>query len=491
MEKAHPSRIYTVDFILSLEEKYRDRILRSETVDKFVAKYRTIISQDAINPIFSLTTQYSKFPNSKIKKFKKFDNSLYIKSKNAWVPYSNVDDNVKLLHTIKATLNKITDKNYNVLYEELLNKLKQYQDVGILDTISTEIINKAIYDINFQSIYIDICHKLWTNLEWQDNLFTVVVPEDEPNKFYWYVNDCRVVGSPTLNGPYKNESDLMAQVRPKVNLKNNFLNLLQDMFNKRREYVAECLKNENDDEMRFRFRRQIFGPIEIIGKLYRKKLIPQSIVHNLILELFYYKNPANTLPCEEEIETFQILWNIIDNGKNIPFKPVLINQYLKLLQEIQQNTKFSQSTRINFIITEIFCNYNNKYEDKITIAASPIPTTTVVKTTAVINVEHELLQYLKKHEVGVIVEQLMKGTGDKMDAIGDILYFVCEYQRNIDLFIKLWKTLEAKEYFKDVDVATCIKNLRDNLEDVELDCPGAKQAFDSFISQVAVHDLPE
>ena len=467
MENSTPqSRIYTVDFILSLENKYRDRILRSDTVDKFVTQYRAIISQDAINPIFSLTTQYSKFPNSKIKKFKKFDNGLYIKNKNAWVPFSNVDDNVKLLHTIKATLNKITDKNYGVLYDELLNKLKQYHDIGVLDIISMEIYNKAIYDINFQSIYIDICHKLWTNFEWQDDLITIVVPEDENNKFYWYVND-KSVESPVLNGPFKNETDLMTHVRPKINLKNNFLNLLQDMFMKRATYVEEC-KKASGDEDRFKYRRQIFGSVELIGKLYRKKLIPQSIVHNVILELLYYKQTV--LPCEEDIECFHIFWNIIDQGKNIPFKPTLAYQYLKLLQDIQQNAKYG--TRTNFMITEIIQNYNKKYDDKIALIEFHQPL-------MVIDVNKTLQQYLKKIDV---VETLMTHN-NKDEVIDNIFYFICEYQKDFHVFAELWNTLKQRDYFKDVDMEVCINKFRDNLEDLELDCPGGTQVFGRFILQ--------
>jgi len=475
------SRIYTVDFILSLEDKYRDRILRSDTVDKFVTQYRAIISQDAINPIFSLTTQYSKFPNSKIKKFKKFDNGLYIKNKNAWVPFSNVDDNVKLLHTIKATLNKITDKNYSILYEELLNKLKQYHDIGVLDIISMEIYNKAIYDINFQSIYIDICHKLWTNFEWQDNLFTIVVPEDENNKFYWYINDKRVE-SPVLNGPFKNETDLIAQVRPKINLKNNFLNLLQDMFMKRLDYIADCKIHGDQDDTRFKYRRQIFGPVELVGKLYRKKLIPQSIVHNVILELLYYKRAE--LPCEEEIESFQILWNIIDHGKNIPFKPVLAHQYLKLLQEIQQKNKYS--TRTNFIITEILQNYNKKYDEKITLIVDCRPPSPPVSVS--IDVNKTLQQYLKGNgkENGTDVAETLLSTHHNMDEVADsIFYFVCEYQKEMAALIQLWRAL-ITTLDEKVDIATRIEEFRNNLDDLELDCPGARKAFEKFILEVGL-----
>ena len=478
------SRIYTVDFILSLENKYRDRILQSETIDKFVELYKDIISQDAINPVFSLTTQYSKFPNSKIKKFKKFNNNLYIKSKDAWIPYGKVDDNQKLLQTIKATLNKISHRNYGVLYDDLLNSLMQYQDVKILDTLSIEFYQKAIYDIGFQAIYVDICNKLWNNTEWQDNLYTVIAPDDESNKLYWYSND-NSVESPDLHGPYKSENDLHDQVRKKINFKVHFLNFLQNQFQNRKDLIEQSNKEgETDEELRYKIRRKIFGPLELIGKLYWKKYIPQSILHVAILKLLSYQD--NNPPLEEEIESFCILWKIIDHGKNIPFKPVLIHQYMHLVKDISIKNKNTYSTRINYLIQDVLNEYYKKYDNdnhKIKLSPSPSP-----ELHLTFDFEKTLYQYLKDHDLNTVVNILQEHQLSKEieEVIDNIFYLVCENPKECDKLLKLWEKLSQNKYFININFKQICDNFMINIDDIEVDCPHARNSLKKFIDSISI-----
>ena len=480
------SRIYTVDFILSLEDNFRDRILQSDTIDKFVELYKDIISQDAINPVFSLTTQYSKFPNSKIKKFKKFNNNLYIKSKDAWIPYGTVDDNQKLLQAIKATLNKISNRNYSVLYEDLLNSLMQYQDIKILDTLSIEFYKKAIYDIGFQAIYIDICHKLWSNTEWQDNLYSVVAPEDESNKLYWYPNDS-LVKSPTLQGPYKSENDLRDQVRKKLNFKVYFLNFLQKQFQKRMDLIERSNKEgEEDEELRFKIRRKIFGPLELIGKLYWKKYIPQSILHVAILKLLCYQENRN--PLEEEIESFCILWKVIDHGKNIPFKPVLIHQYMNLVKDISQH-KNKYSTRISYLIQDVLQEYYIKYGtngQNIKLPPTPPP-----ELETPYDFESTLYQYLKDRELDHVVSVLKEhqSSQEKEEVVDNIFYLVCENPKECDQLLKLWKKLDHNKYFINIDYKQVENNFMENIADIEVDCPQARKILKDFTDSISTVDV--
>jgi hypothetical protein len=476
---ALPSRIYTVEFILSLENKYQDRILQSEVINKFVDEYKSIISQDAINPIFSLTSQYSKFPNSKIKKFKKFNNNLYIKNKDAWVPYGKVDEDKLLLHSIKVILNKISHQNYNVLYEELLGKLSQYTDVKILDILSIEFYQKAIQDVNFQPIYLDICHKLWSNYEWQDNLYSILVPDEEDHKYYWYPNN-NLIESPGLKGPYKSENDLREQVRKVLGFKVSFLNYLQEQYNKRPEYISEIKdKGEYNDELRYKLRRHIFGPIEIIGKLYWKKYIPQSIVHVMILSLLSYQE--DELPIEEDIEGLSILWNIIDNEKNIPFKPVLIEQYFKIIEKIEKTAHYS--TRIKFLIQNMVKKYHDKYNEKTPIR-SPTPHNMPLKSnTANMSSEDIINRYLKKGNLDEAIDSIIN-MEQKDELVDTILYLVCENPKNQVSLFNLWQKLKDKKYFLNVDLQKLITIFMDNINDIEIDCPNATITITNFIELI-------
>ena len=359
------------------------------------------------------------------------------------------------------------------MYDELLNKLMQYQDIHILETLSIEFYLKAIYDINYQGIYLDICHKLWTNLEWQDNLYSVVTPEDENNKFYWYLNDNRIE-TPSLNGPYKSENDLRDQVRKIVNLKRYFLNYLQKQFNQRHDLIEKSqLKNEEDEELRYKLRRHIFGPIEIMCKMYWKKYIPQSIIHIVILKLLCYQE--NNLSKEEEIESFCILWKIIDHGKNIPFKPVLINQYIKLLRDIQE--KSSYSTRINFLIQDLLNNYREKYGGELLKRK-------IVKEEVVESFDSEkvLYKYLKKGGLEEASENLMKHNKQEIveEVVDNIYYLVCENPNETDQLVKLWKVLENGQYFRSINYKKIKKTFLDNIADIEVDCPQAKVSIKKF-----------
>ncbi len=280
-------KVYNREFIGSLKNKFIEKLLNLED---FLKSYQEIVNIDNKKPLFSPNFKPDYF--TKRKNIKKCHNLT--KGNNAWTPSIPESDIEKIKKNIKIILNKITKENFSILIETLVCEISKFHIIDILDILTSEIIEKIIYDKSFHEIYIKLCSRVWNMTTWHQNLITIIL--DENNKYFWHQN--RSNGENQLMGPYDSEEDIRKKTNKLINFRYDLLNKLYDIFEKKDEYIKKSNEKNIDDDLRYKYKRNIVGTIEFIAKLYKVKQISEKVIHVCILDLLKYKK--DILPKEEE-----------------------------------------------------------------------------------------------------------------------------------------------------------------------------------------------
>lgn len=345
--------IYTIQFINSVKGSFKNKI---GELEEFMKIYKTLmVGNDNIkNYHYDIIDKHGK--------------------KNKKHLFNTMNDMNKINMSIKVILNKITDKNADILVESLLCEINKAHDVEILRILSNEIINKIIFEKNYQDIYINLCNKLWSIKRWQEKLINIFI--NDQNKFYWYPNhqlieNVKDISLDTqMNGPFNNEQEAYNDAWKQYNFRATFLNALQAKFEERDKYIELC-KGDIDDEVRYKYRRNIFGVIEFIGKMFNKHYINESLLHVVLIKLLHMNddqdnnNESESTPInEEDIESFCIIWNIIDD-KGRPFDVKLIKQYFTHI--IEKIMKIKWIMRLQFMLEDLIDKYKIKYDKTVQI----------------------------------------------------------------------------------------------------------------------------
>lgn len=333
---------YSYTFILSLQKHFTNKI---DSLDNFIKNYELIIKEDNVQPLFSKTSKYDMFPKKKA--YKRFN------SKSKWKPEIPKNDIDKMKKTIKTIINKISDKNYNILIETLICEIKKFKTVNILETLVEEITKIIMNDQKFHDLYFKICEKITNLTDWHENLITIIL--DENSNFYWYEN---IIDDkdPKLNGPFENEHIIRIHTNKYINFKYYLANHLQKQFNLRDEFISKS--KTDDDDVRYKNRSKFFNIVKFIGKLYKKKYLNEYVIHQVIQTLLLYK--TNDKPPAEYVEAFTLLWTIIDGKFFAPFRQMYVYQYFDYLE----NVIFKQDweIRLEFMIEGVIDDYKEKYK---------------------------------------------------------------------------------------------------------------------------------
>ncbi len=339
------AKMYSYEYIISFKIKNQSKI---DELDQFIEMYNNLINQDSIKPLFSQTYKYDLFPKKKV--YKKFK----IKNKNAWVPTIPKTNIEKIRKIIRIILNKITEKNYNILIETLICEINKFNTSDVLEILATEIIDKVIDDNNFHNIYIKLCNRIWSLKSWHEDLITIVI--DDNNKLYWHKNS---MNDNDLNGPFDSENDIRIYTDKYINFRYMLLEILQQKFMRKDEYIKDSNQPDINEDLRYKYRRYIFSIIEFIGKLYKKNMISEVIIHLCLLDLINYHKQDDQI-IQEYVECFHILWKIIDEKIISPMKPDLANQYFNYIKE--HIMIHNWPLRIEFMLDDIKERYEKKYK---------------------------------------------------------------------------------------------------------------------------------
>ena len=457
--------IYTLEFIRGLSSTYSD--VRINNITDFIEEYNDMLQTDGATPAFSRTSKYKSFPK---KHFKRRGNEVVIRGGSnfrLFVPNSDIE---RIQQSIRGTLNKINDSNSSRMIAELLRNILVFNSVDTLDILATEVHKKMIYDKQFQFIYIDLCHQIWSMQDWHDQLITIV---DNDGELYWGCNYNVPPESTTLHGPFANEELLRADSRHRVSFLYTLLTLLQKEFNCRDKYLAST--NESLTDESFNAKRHIFTIIEFITKLYHKKYINECIVHVMFFDLLgiYKLNdvgkplPPLQQPNDIWMEAFLIGFNII---LSCSFCDSYMSEYYIHLGKLL--SYYTWSNRLRFMIEDTL----SKRRPSCTKAWSVVARKRNVQVLSYDAIEKLMYSYQRGENINIVVNKCMNA--NHRDLFEIILNAALDSPKNVNMLVLL---VERIHITLDIIKGVFCEFL-EQIEDITIDCPKADELLDRYKS---------
>ena len=321
---------YNIDFINSVNYISIDNKIFKNFIESYKKK-----KNDNFMPIFNNNVKYN-YKNKKNSKKKYNTQCIIIRNNNSWYPSMNLEYNKKFINIIKSNLNKLSDLNFKEISNKIMETITTSGNINIIDTVCNEIINKNIYDKDYQEEYIKLSTLI---IKCDSTDFINYVINKSNNKYYIIMNN-NYIGS--FNNIYK----LKEYFNKYYNFKSILLKKLYDIFLNRFDIYNEIKENENNN---FKKKRKILSIIEFISKLFINNLINFKLLFIINIELLHNKEIKEII--EKDIELLYIMWNIIIKTNNSKFNLNMISHiYNKLNNEI---SKLELSYRSQFFIEEI------------------------------------------------------------------------------------------------------------------------------------------
>ncbi|KAJ0255499.1 hypothetical protein HA466_0102410 [Hirschfeldia incana] len=236
----------------------------------------------------------------------------------------------------KGLLNKLTPRNFEKLLEQF-KSVKIYKAVTLFGVVS-QIFDKALMEPTFGEMYADLCFHLSEAL-------------------------------PGFNRDWNGRE---------ITFKRVLLNKCQEEFEREEEGVAEEghveQTEEEREEKRLNSRRRMLCNIGFMGELYKKRMIPEKIMHHCILDLL---GDDQEDPHEVNIEALCKLMSTIglaiDHGK----AKVLMDAHFEKMKML--SCKQELSSRVRFMLINAMDLRKNKWQERMKLEG-PIPDTAGYKT---------------------------------------------------------------------------------------------------------------
>ena len=358
--------IYNFQKILEINKNNTMNI----NISSFLNKYTEIQKNDKYEPIFSSTSKYKSFPSNR-----EFNNKLFIKN-NKWkinnYKKSEFEQNLKLY------INQLSFSNFDKKSNELENLLKNNISKKNINIFIKELYDKIFFEETCLTLYVSLCEKL--------------------------INNNRI-----------NQTDITSY--------SLFL------FSKKFEYISK-LEHENNDDIKFKLKRQIFGTVQFISLLYINKLFDNLKMINIINELLDSNNKYIN-------ESLYLIWEIIHNKHYFNN-----NTYQNLSIKISNNFNKISDNRLKLLFKNI--NYKIEENNKIDNTCN-------------------LYDYIKIYKKDNNKENLIKNlkTFDKIYVLNELIYL--EFENN-NMYIKILQLLSNKK-----ELLNIINNL--NIEELKIDIP--------------------
>ena len=335
---------YKNDLISFNYEEYNKNLLNSIDYNiffNFIKSYKEIENEDFKKPIFSQTSKFKKIPNN-------YKNYKYVKitrdneeTKNIWVFENPTEESKKILILIKTYLNKISEDSYKKISIDFINELILIQNENLFHILSTEILNKCLFDNKYRNLYINLCYKIWNNKQIHYNLIKIT---NNNNLYYWENNN-------KINGPFTSEINAKNDAFNKINFKRYFLNYIQNL------YISKDMFFENlTEEETFIKKKKILLLIELITIIYIEKYINFDIINIIIIDLFHLNQNFKDI-IELEYEALYNIFKSIKNTKNDfnEYKEIF-GEYINIINNILTNNNLSK--RSIFFLNDVISNLN-------------------------------------------------------------------------------------------------------------------------------------
>lgn len=353
--------------------------LFSINLNSFLEFYTQIEKNDKYEPMFSLTDKYKSFPINSSKSTKNFFQN------NKW----KIDQSNKINQNLQLSLNKLSPLNYNKIKNEIFDIL--INNDSIFPCFMKEMFEKIWFDEKFIDLYVNLCYDLSNNDKINYNLNDIIL-------------SCK------------------------------------DEFKNRTDYKKIYL-NSDSEELLFINKRKIIGTIEFIGNLYVKEYLDNTVINEVISELF------DSDICDLDYESFYKLWIIINNNNRLHDESII-----KYKNIIKHNIQSITNNRIKILLNTLIeqMNLNNSYN----------------------NVEYInkcIIDFKKTKNIKEIIDKLKKLDNDIV--INELIMNELENKENlfIEVILLLTERDELKNKIDSID-----------LDELEIDIPNIRITYNNL-----------
>jgi len=462
----------------------------------FIENYKEIENEDLKKPIFTQTNKFKKVPNTyKNYKCLKINNE----QKNVWSFEKPTNENDKIYILIKTYLNKISQDTYKKISQDFLLELNEIDNNNLFDILSSEILNKCLFDNKYRNLYINLCYKIWNNKQIHYNQVNII--SNDNNNYYWSTKSNNL----ELNGPFTTENNAKNDIYQKIFFKKYFLNYIQNLY-KNRDMNFENLSEEET----FIKKKKVLLIIELIGILFLEKYINFDIINLLIIDILKIDNNfldkkeiIDTEIKEIEIEGLYIIIKLINDAKQFNYNFIdyknIFNEYINIIELIITNKNISK--RCIFFLNDVilmlnnFNNFNNLNNKKINknnsynslnLTNETNDINKINKLNKEIDVENENLNNknlfvnnIKNNNSKIMIELYNKI--NNKDFINELI------NKSIDTLLNNKNTENILLFFKNINKEYIFENIQkivENINDIILDIPDANKKLLLLITEI-------
>ena len=434
----------------------------------FLDFYKDIINDDNKKPVFIQSSKNKKNnsnqQNSKGYKYFKINREQEESNKKGWSIKNFIKDDEKNIVFIKTTLNKISDETYEIISNELLTEINKMEyDESIFEILTHEIISKCIYEYKYRKLYINLCSKIWNNIDFHKKIF--FIEKDDDNKYFYVNKNSGESSSNKFNTIESLHDHIFINNNFKKYFVNNLKNIIYGFDNK--YFNVDGLTEEEISKKK----KYYLGIFDIVNVLFVEKYISVDVINILIVKLLHLDDVFEVIQSLE----YEAFYNIVKLMSNTTFN---FNYYSIFYKEIinyckQINDSNNLSKRNSFFLSEII-DLLNKFVNCDVIQS---PKKTWSNNDSIKNVKDNF----KNNNLKTCKEIITKSNdNDRQSIINSLLLFIIEQKSISTDTIKFLNELNVKDVEKEFYI------LCNNIDDIILDIPNANIKFIKLFNELNI-----